>query len=268
MSKQSMSKHANVHTNAPSQSQLNSATITLVVGQNPPRLFAAHTEVLTVSPFFQSALRSNYYNSSSRQLTLAEEVPEVFACILEFLYKSDYFPKLEYDARRQTWSLESGDAESSVWIPASSGISPAAMSPTSLQPNPANPGAGQGIYILKDTAVYCAAERFSLPQLKRVALRKQGLQSGIPVATILSSARYAYAHTPESDRHLRAHYLALIIRSRNTFKRSGTMQVEMGMASPRLGIDANGSTGLWFDLFVAMCNHLDDLEHMKSPRKT
>lgn len=57
------------------------------------------------------------------------------------------------------------------------------------------------------------------------------------------------------------------------------MQVEMGMASPRVGagggsaaaaargaggsmaMDAGagagtGSTGLWFDLFVAMCNHL------------
>jgi hypothetical protein len=45
---------------------------------------------------------------------------------------------------------------------------------------------------------------------------------------------------------LRAHYLALIIRSRATFKRSGTMQAEM-MA---------GGSALWFDLFVAMVEHL------------
>ena len=93
--------------------------------------------------------------------------------------------------------------------------------------------------------MYCAAERYGLDELKRLALRKQGLQSGIQCATILASARYAYTNTPDNDSKLRAHYLALIIRSRNTFKRSGTMQMEM---------EAGGL--LFFDLFVAMCNHM------------
>jgi hypothetical protein len=74
-------------------------------------------------------------------------------------------------------------------------------------------------------------------------------ESGIPASTILSSARYAYAHTPDTDSKLRAHYLALIIRSRSTFKRSGTMQMEM----------LNGGSQLFFDLFVALCNHVDDI---------
>jgi hypothetical protein len=74
-------------------------------------------------------------------------------------------------------------------------------------------------------------------------------ESGIPASTILASARYAYAHTPETDSKLRAHYLALIIRSRSTFKRSGTMQLEM----------YNGGSQLFFDLFVALCNHVDDI---------
>jgi hypothetical protein len=43
--------------------------------------------------------------------------------------------------------------------------------------------------------------------------------------------------------------LALIIRSRSTFKRSGTMQLEM----------FNGGTQLFFDLFVALSNHVDDI---------
>lgn len=90
-----------------------------------------------------------------------------------------------------------------------------------------------------------AGDRYSLPELKRLALRKQGLQHGIQVRTILSSARYAYENTPDSDSKLRAHYLALIIRSRNTFKRSGTMQSEMMKGGQ-----------LFFDLFVAMCNHM------------
>jgi hypothetical protein len=128
--------------------------------------------------------------------------------------------------------------------------------------------------LLKDTVVYCAAEKYGLDELKKLALRKQGLrkfcsaprhsafmslflfmtnhvcvESGIQCSTILASARYAYANTPDTDSKLRAHYLALIIRSRSTFKRSGTMQLEM----------YNGGTQLFFDLFVALCNHVDDI---------
>ncbi len=87
--------------------------------------------------------------------------------------------------------------------------------------------AGTGLALLKDTLLYCTAEKYGLDELKRLALRKQGLQSGIQCSTILASARFAYANTPDSDSKLRAHYLALIIRSRSTFKRSGTMQMEM-----------------------------------------
>lgn len=119
--------------------------------------------------------------------------------------------------------------------------------------------AAYGDHFLRDTVVYCAAERYGLEELKRLALRKQGLQAGIDVATILRSAQYAYAHTPDSDSRLRAHYLALIIRCRKTFKRSGTMQAEM----------ERGGSKLFFDLFVAMCNHLDDVidvSNARSPR--
>jgi hypothetical protein len=132
---------------------------------------------------------------------------------------------------------------------------------------------GVGVVVLKDTVVYvspllhlyfpaieltkhnqCIAEKFGMPELQRLALRKQGLQSGIQCSTILTSARYAYSHTPDNDSKLRAHYLALIIRSRHTFKRSGTMQMEM---------EAGGK--LFFDLFVALVNHMDDMS-AKSPR--
>lgn len=111
---------------------------------------------------------------------------------------------------------------------------------------------GMGEVILRDTVVYCAAEQYGLEDLKRLALRKQGLQIGIPADVILRSARFAYDNTPDSDSRLRAHYLALIIRSRKTFKRSGTMQMEMELGSK-----------LYFDLFVAMCNHMDDLTEIR-----
>lgn len=131
--------------------------------------------------------------------------------MLEYLYKGDYYPRLLHNKRRNAWELEDvadnnggrGAVESTVYHQ------------------------GNGQALLKDTLLYCTADRYGLDELKRLALRKQGLQSGIQCSTILASARYAYANTPDSDSKLRAHYLALIIRSRSTFKRSGTMQMEM-----------------------------------------
>jgi hypothetical protein len=218
-------------------SPLTSPIITIIVGRDR-RLFAAHEDVLSVSSYFSSALEQE---NGEKQLNLPEEEPEILSCVLEFLYKGDYFPRLLHGKRRHSWSLENAEDINET---GGRGSSEATMFHS-----------GVGDIVLRDTVVYCAAEKYDLEGLKRLALRKQGLQSGIPADVILRSARYAYDHTPESDSRLRAHYLALIIRSRKTFKQSGTLQMEM----------ERGGT-LFFDLFVAMCNHMDDLSALRTTR--
>jgi len=224
--------------------QLTSAIITIEVGRQS-RLFAAHEDVLSASPYFAMACKERFFMAGNeRRLALPDEEPEVFSCILEYLYKGDYSPRLVLDKRRDTWMLE-GQAEASPKIGGRGvPVSSAAHSATIYH-------SGVNAVILRDTAVYCAADRYGLDELKRLALKKQGLQCGIEVSVILRSARYAYDNTPDTDSRLRAHYLALIIRSRKTFKRSGTMQMEMEMGGK-----------LFFDLFVAMCNHMDDIEQL------
>jgi hypothetical protein len=222
---------------------LTSAIITVVVGPDQ-RLFAAHEDVLRHSPFFTAAISDQFFETNARRILLPDEEPEVFSCILEYLYKGDYYPRLMHDKRRNTWMLE-GQLDSPKPGGRVGGVEPTLFH------------SGVGDHILRDTAVYCAAGRYGLDELQRLSLRKQGLQSGIEVGVILRSARYAYENTPDTDSRLRAHYLALIIRSRKTFKRSGTMQMEMEIG------------GKWFfDLFVAMCNHMDDIADLNkgSPR--
>lgn len=223
----------------PVGSQLNSPIITLVVGRDQ-RLFAAHEEVLCRSSYFASCLKGQFLDNNAKKLELPDEEPEILSCVLEYLYKGDYYPRLLHDKRRNTWDLEGmqdlksggrGSSESTIYVPEVDG------------------------HVLRDTVVYCAADRYGLEDLKKLALRKQGLQSGIQVDVILRSARYAYEHTPDTESRLRAHYLALIIRSRKTFKRSGTMQMEM---------EKGGK--LFFDLFVAMCNHIDDIVEISNSR--
>lgn len=175
------------------------------------RLFAAHEDILSRSPYFAAICRGQFLESAAKRVNLPEELPEVFSSVLEYLYKGDYYPRIIHNKRRNVSELEGnannngghGAVESIVY----------------------HQGVGQAL--LKDTVIYCTAERYGLDELKKLALKKQGLQSGIQCNTILASARYAYANTPDSDSKLRAHYLALIIRSRSTFKRSGTMQMEM-----------------------------------------
>jgi len=223
----------------PVGSTLTSPIITLVVGHDQ-RLFAAHEDVLSQSPFFAAALQDNWLDASTKKVNLPDEEPEILSCVLEFLYKGDYYPRLLNNKRRNTWELEDaqdpknggrGSSESTIYLPAVGGD------------------------VLRDTVIYCAAEKYGLEELKRLALRKQGLQSGVQVDVILRSARYAYENTPDTESRLRAHYLALIIRSRKTFKRSGTMQMEM----------ENGGK-LFFDLFVAMCDHIDDIVEIGNSR--
>ncbi|KAL1840265.1 hypothetical protein VTJ49DRAFT_643 [Mycothermus thermophilus] len=255
-----------------------SPIITLVVGPEG-RLFAAHEDVLCQAPFFEKVLRGRVMDAQNRRISLPDEEPEVFSAVLEFLYKGDYYPRLLHNKQRGSWELEDS-------LP-SRRVTPH-TTPTIHDSPQFNNGGGRagtspqipaaveatvylssiGQHLLRDTVIYCAAERYGLEELKRLALRKQGLQTGIDVGTILRSAQYCYGHTPDSDSRLRAHYLALIIRCRKTFKRSGTMQAEMEKCG-NSDVYGEGSGKLFFDLFVAMCNHLDDVieaSNMRTPK--
>lgn len=225
-------------------STLTSPIVTICVGPEQ-RLFAAHEDVLSHSPFFAAICRGQFLESGSKRVNLPEELPEIFSSVLEYLYKGDYYPRLLHNKRRNTWELEEDGGKNNV------------------ESTVYSQSAGQ--QLLKDTMLYCTADRYGLEDLKRLALRKQGLQSGIQCSTILASARYAYANTPDSDSKLRAHYLALIIRSRSTFKRSGTMQMEMEQGGTMYmdpaayllsNIQLTSDLHRFFDLFVAICNHM------------
>ncbi|KAJ5788628.1 hypothetical protein N7457_003618 [Penicillium paradoxum] len=209
------------------------------------RLFAAHEAVLCASPFFAAHCAAQTPSPTAprprpplqppgKRIELPSEQAEVLSCVLEYLYKGDYYPRLRHNSRKQTWELEDADTNAS----ASGELGQATATVYHHR--------ARGV-ILRDTAIYCAAEKYNLPHLQRLALRKQGLHTGIPCSTILASARFAYANTPDTESKLRAHYLALIVRSRGTFMRSGTMQAEM---------ERGGK--MFFDLFVALCNHMDD----------
>jgi len=128
---------------------LTSAIVTVVVGHDQ-RLFAAHEDVLSHAPYFAQALHGQFFESTNRRISLPTEQPEVFSCVLEYLYKGDYYPRLVHDKRRQTWMLEGAVASPD---PNKPGDRVAAVEPTFFH-------TGVGDVILRDTAVYCAADMY------------------------------------------------------------------------------------------------------------
>lgn len=102
----------------------------------------------------------------NKRITLLDEEPEIFSSVLEYLYKGDYYPRLVHNKRKNTWELESGDGdgkESTIHHHSIDGE------------------------LLKDTVIYCAAEKYGLEELQRLALRKQGLRMFSPFILLLSS---------------------------------------------------------------------------------
>lgn len=89
--------------------------------------------------------------SSGKRLVLPDEDPEILSSILEYLYKGDYSPRLVHNKRRDAWEIESNDA-ATVTLHGIKGE------------------------VLKDTVIYCVGEKYGLEELKRIALRKQGLR--------------------------------------------------------------------------------------------
>ena len=54
------------------RSTLTSAIVTLVVGRDQ-RLFAAHEDILSLSPFFAAALKGQFYEATAKRVELLDE---------------------------------------------------------------------------------------------------------------------------------------------------------------------------------------------------
>lgn len=131
------------------------AVVTLVVGLEQ-RVFAAREDVLSQSSFFHTALQNGLMDSSTRCIALADEEPHVFSAVLEYLYTGDYTPRMVLNSRRNSWELEqNSDRENNTCSFYHAGVD------------------GD---VLKDTAIYCAAYKYDLEGLRKLALRKQGLR--------------------------------------------------------------------------------------------
>lgn len=93
-----------------------SPLVTLCVGSER-RLFAGHEDILCMSPYFAALCsRRNQFqtgtiaprisNGNGKRIDLPDEQPEVLSCVLEYLYRGDYTPRVVHSAECNQWELE------------------------------------------------------------------------------------------------------------------------------------------------------------------
>jgi hypothetical protein len=122
-------------------------------------------------------------DSQTKKISLPDEEPEVFSSVLEYLYKGDYHPRLVHNKKRNCWELEQtgedGRSEATIYHPSVDGE------------------------LLKDTAIYCAAEKYGLEELKRISLRKQGLRKSAPSRRVLPPSNWnRIRHSSQHNPHI------------------------------------------------------------------
>ena len=61
--------------------------------------------MLSKSPYFAQACRAQFFEPANKRIELANEDPEIFSAVLEYLYKGDYTPQLALDKKRQSFYL-------------------------------------------------------------------------------------------------------------------------------------------------------------------
>lgn len=152
-------------------SYLRSPIVELVVGSSTSSTtLSAHELMLTQSPYFEEAC-AKFSGNARRRIELQNDDEAATASVLEYLYKSDYFPalsgstNLEYDA---------------------------------TVPQPDNDGVG----LLRHARVYTLAQKFGLLQLAALAHKKIHLTQSTAKGEI-AYARFVYKETSPDDESIR-----------------------------------------------------------------
>ena len=152
------------------RSYLKSPIINLVVGSGSEQTSQyAHQALLTQSPYFAS--QCEQLPANARNIDLSGDDIFAASCVLEYLYKGDYFPtlsgqtSLEYDAT----------------VPAED---------------------HEGIGLLRHARVYTLAQRFGLPGLASLAHKKIHLTQSTAKGEI-AYARFVYKETSPDDEAIR-----------------------------------------------------------------
>jgi hypothetical protein len=177
--------------------------VQLVVGGDAT--LYAHQALLLQSPFFAQACEQ-FTDATPRQIDLRNDDIEATASVLEYLYKSDYFPNLQ-----EKNSIE--------------------YDPTIPQPD------NDGLGLLRHARVYTLAQRFGLPALAATAHRKIHLTESTAKGEI-AYARFVYKETSPDDENIRKPVAAFWAQRSHVLRHEAEHEFKrMCLEFPQFGFD-------------------------------
>lgn len=130
---------------------------------------SAHQGLLIQSPWFNETC-AQFADGAPRRIDLTGDDLEATSSVLEYLYKSDYFPTLNGQSLEDDAAIPRPDDE--------------------------------GVGLLRHARVYTLAQRFGLPALAQLAHRKIHLTSSTAKGEI-AYARFVYKETSPDDEAIR-----------------------------------------------------------------
>lgn len=189
------------------QSYLRSPIIQLIIGTGADSTtLSVHQALLIQSPHFAEAVSRFTDSAQARRIELPNDDLNATSSVLEYLYKSDYFPTL-------------------------SGAQTMEYDPT--VPSPDN----DGVALLRHARVYTLAQRFGLPALSALAHKKIHLTQSTAKGEI-AYARFVYRETSTEDEAIRKPVAAFWATRSHVLRHEAEQEFKrMCLEFPQFGFD-------------------------------
>ena len=160
-------------THASNISVYESSIFKIIVGTQR-KIFWAHQDALSKSPFFKSACEGSFRESTSREIVLKDDDPLLFHHVLDFLYTSAWSPEILWGSDG-TISLKGRSNDKDV----------------------------RTIECGRQAQLYCMADFYRLDEMMSQAVEKLKLLAPISMENLLAIASTTYERLPSSNEAFR-----------------------------------------------------------------
>lgn len=145
---------------------------TLVVGPQK-KVYTVHQAILSKSPFFRAASKGYFREATTKNFVLSEDDAELVHHMITYLYSGSYGGKIRGSGAKATV-----DDKPLV-------------------------GPQRTIECRGHARLYALAEKYALPGLKKLAIKKLRFLAPIPLESLLEIAEEVYPSLPPSEKNLR-----------------------------------------------------------------
>lgn len=143
----------------PRQSNFQSSIYTIIVGLSK-EVFTAHCDILSLSKVLGAQCSGGFQEEHSKVILLRESDPKIFASVLEYLYRGDYWPAKGNEFSR----VRSADQD---------------VRATQMR---------------REVDIYCMADYYDLPNLQELVVEKMQMLTPLALESFLDMSEYIYDH--------------------------------------------------------------------------